>query len=521
MKRVTQVKIKLDSIPTGMGKKGTWMGILIRTEKKRKICILKNTILLGLVACCFFLSTYKTQAQTTQNYMSEDGTTFIYSDLVNKDDLTTYKTISGPTIEPRVEMYDREANNGAGAWDYPEAYVFSITYDDDITSKINIRKSDYPDQADAKTLAIKYATMMGRIPAFLREGVNHINLMKGDLAWGGNRNRNVGWLDLQVDGEHSRDYERRKVEEETLIHESCHAALDYLYYNEGEVCKEEWQQIQNDDPMYISKYAFDFKCREDVAESFVAYLVVKYRNDRFAQETLTKITAAIPNRIKSFDERILNNLAKIDLYPFYRVVKIDNRFWMAENLRARRWWDASTQTIKDIKRVNLDEKDSKAAMYWHDNSPKSSNSVVYGPLYNWTTIKDCDVCPNGWRIPGQEDWELVLRKWYDKEVDGITIEPGAKGLTFAAYQLREKRETGDYWPNNGKATNSTGFSARPGGWLWNGKFYYLGKRSGWWGPKNNNQIPIMTKIADGDNGTWSAVASQNDILYIRCVKNVR
>ena len=232
--------------------------------------------------------------------------------------------------------------------------------------------------------------------------------------------------------------------------------------------------------------------------------------------TLKKITDAIAKRIEFFDKQILGDLKKFDMYPLHRVVKIDNKYWMAENLRARKWKDG--ETIKEIKTLNLGEKSGEAAMYWHDNSFKSDNSIIYGPLYNWATIKNCKVCPEGWRIPSQADWQSLMRKWYDKEVDGVTIEPGAKGLTYAAYQLREEGDK--YWSNNSKATNSTGFSARPGGWLWNGRFYYLGRRSGWWGPQNSNQTPIMTKIADGDNGTWSAVASPNDILYIRCVKDV-
>lgn len=205
----------------------------------------------------------------------------------------------------------------------------------------------------------------------------------------------------------------------------------------------------------------------------------------------------------------------------YSITRIGDQLWMAENLRTTKGKSKKGGNVIAIQSLGIAKTSESPTMYWHDDSPESDNSKKYGPLYNWATVKDCDVCPEGWRIPSQDDWNLVLRNWYGaKAADGTTIEAGAKGLTYAAYQLRE---AGAIWPNNGKATNSTGFSARPGGWLWGGRFSYLGKRSAWWGPssdpKNNNQTPFFAKIADGDNGTWLGEASLVDMLYIRCVKD--
>ena len=166
-----------------------------------------------------------------------------------------------------------------------------------------------------------------------------------------------------------------------------------------------------------------------------------------------------------------------------------------------------------LQELNIGTPSNSPGMYWHSNTKESPNSLKYGPLYNWATVKDCNVCPTGWHIPSQDEWNTVLRFWYGKN----GVNPGAEGLTYAAYQLREEGDV--YWSNNQKATNSTGFSARPGGWLWNGKFYYLGSRTAWWAPRNNNTTPIMTKIASGNDGIWTAVASKNDIMYIRCVKD--
>lgn len=93
-----------------------------------------------------------------------------------------------------------------------------------------------------------------------------------------------------------------------------------------------------------------------------------------------------------------------------------------------------------------------------------------------------------------------------------------KHRVFTSYQLRE---TGSqYWPGNEKATNATGFSARPGGWLRGAEksFFYFGKRTAWWAPKDKN-TPTITIIAERGNGIWTAMAGKGDKVYIRCVED--
>ncbi|MCB0842498.1 MAG: fibrobacter succinogenes major paralogous domain-containing protein [Bacteroidetes bacterium] len=197
----------------------------------------------------------------------------------------------------------------------------------------------------------------------------------------------------------------------------------------------------------------------------------------------------------------------------YKTVKIGDQTWMAENLRTTKCNDGTP-----ISRIQIGESSTGAGMYWHSNNPSSENSKKYGPLYNWPAVTKCDVCPSGWRVPTQDEWNKVLRFWYGKKDDqGNTIysdQPykGA-GLAYAAKQLRE---TGSIWPNNESATNSTGFSAVPGGWLWGSNFSYLGRRTAYWSTKNGS--PMFTKVADGNNGTWTGQASSQDVLYIRCIK---
>ena len=64
---------------------------------------------------------------------------------------------------------------------------------------------------------------------------------------------------------------------ETLVHEAAHTSLDSAHASAAG-----WLAAQSADPTFISTYARDFPAREDIAETFVLYLAVRYRSDRIS-----------------------------------------------------------------------------------------------------------------------------------------------------------------------------------------------------------------------------------------------
>ena len=68
------------------------------------------------------------------------------------------------------------------------------------------------------------------------------------------------------------------------------------------------KQIEKDKE-YISEYAKQYPKSEDVAESIVAWIAVRYRLDRISNGNAEIILKTIPNRLKFFDEQ------NFDMYP--------------------------------------------------------------------------------------------------------------------------------------------------------------------------------------------------------------
>ncbi|MDR2693040.1 MAG: fibrobacter succinogenes major paralogous domain-containing protein [Chitinispirillales bacterium] len=122
----------------------------------------------------------------------------------------------------------------------------------------------------------------------------------------------------------------------------------------------------------------------------------------------------------------------------YRIVKIGNHVWMAENLRYK---------IGD------------SWCYGNDDSKCSQ----YGRLYDWNMAKRA--CPSGWHLPSKDEWE------------DLVVEVGSTG----GKKLKASSGWNERWNENGNGTDEYGFSALPGGHRYtDGGFYNAGTYSYWW-----------------------------------------
>lgn len=115
--------------------------------------------------------------------------------------------------------------------------------------------------------------------------------------WGGNNN-------LLIHTGQAGIYLADGILEETLVHEAAHTSLDADHASAAG-----WVAAQSADGDFISTYARDFPRREDMAESFLLYLAVRFRADRISPSLANTILQTIPNRIDYLDSQLF------DMYP--------------------------------------------------------------------------------------------------------------------------------------------------------------------------------------------------------------
>lgn len=126
----------------------------------------------------------------------------------------------------------------------------------------------------------------------------------------------------------------------------------------------------------------------------------------------------------------------------YATIQIGTQTWMAENLKTSKYNDG-TEILTGINREGWSV--AKTGIYAiYDNS--SANNTLYGKLYNWYAVGTGKLCPKGWHVPTLAEWEIL------KEYLGRSTAGGKLKSTSSLWKT----------PNTG-ATNSSGFSAIPGG----------------------------------------------------------
>jgi hypothetical protein len=169
------------------------------------------------------------------------------------------------------------------------AFLFIAAYEN---KNINITVNpEFGNQKIAEQVATFYANVIGRLPLFLRDGINEVYVNRGFEPLLGKDNALVIYSQL------ADSFNTDGILEEVLIRESVHASLD------AEISESsEWHSAKIDDGKAISQLAAD-RSNEDLAESVLAYLGTRYRANRIPASVEQTIMNTIPNRIDYFDFR--------------------------------------------------------------------------------------------------------------------------------------------------------------------------------------------------------------------------
>jgi uncharacterized protein (TIGR02145 family) len=192
----------------------------------------------------------------------------------------------------------------------------------------------------------------------------------------------------------------------------------------------------------------------------------------------------------------------------YQTVEICNQIWMQSNLNVDRYrnGDIIPQATNGTQWTNA------TTGMWKYYQYNTANGLIYGKIYNWYAIIDPrGLAPEGWHIPSKSEYETLITCLQGRFVAGGTL----KSL--------------ELWSNNVGATNSSGFSALPGGY----HSYTAGNTgiqtvSSWW--SSTSRLPvancgwILTLLNSSIEASISTDGGDLDLgyrsgFYVRCVKD--
>ena len=190
----------------------------------------------------------------------------------------------------------------------------------------------------------------------------------------------------------------------------------------------------------------------------------------------------------------------------YHTVTIGTQVWMVENLKTTKYNDGVS--IPLVTEDSAWENISTPGYSWYCNNANAYKNK-YGALYNWFAVNTGKLAPDGWHIPTDSEWKILI--------DYLGEQAGGKMKSTGTVESG----TGDWYaPNNG-ATNESGFSAVPGGIRGSdGASTYIHIIGHWWSSSEQslNKAWFLWLKYD-DSRALRYPTNKSFAFSVRCVKD--
>jgi uncharacterized protein (TIGR02145 family) len=202
----------------------------------------------------------------------------------------------------------------------------------------------------------------------------------------------------------------------------------------------------------------------------------------------------------------------------YNTVQIGTQCWIQSNLKVSKYRNGDNISYV-LSFLDWQFTTSGAYAIYDYNSV---NDGLYGKLYNHYSVMDSrGLCPTGWHVPTDGEWNVMV-KYLDPNADTACNGCWQSGIVGGALKSTAIQPTPGGWnsPNAG-ATNSSGFSAGPGGLRSvDGLFIALGDDGCWWSSSLYGTYAwsrrLVTYYGNGVDRTFN---NRSNGFSVRCLRD--
>ena len=186
-------------------------------------------------------------------------------------------------------------------------------------------------------------------------------------------------------------------------------------------------------------------------------------------------------------------------------VTIGSQIWTACNLTVTTYRNGDP--IPQVTDPTQWELLTTGAWCYYDNDP--ANECIYGKLYNWYAVTDPrGLAPVGYHIPTKIEWQ--------------SLQTALGGPSVTGGPMKETGTVHWFSPNVG-ATNSSGFTALPGGIRYIGGigvFNYIKEYGEWWSTTDADPPGAWCmQLGYTTNGSFINVNYKRSGLSVRLIKD--
>ena len=128
----------------------------------------------------------------------------------------------------------------------------------------------------------------------------------------------------------------------------------------------------------------------------------------------------------------------------YYSVKIGTQIWIESNLNVERFRNGDPILYAKTKEEWLKANSEKTpAWCYYDGNPE--NGVKYGKLYNFYALIDPrGLSPNGYRLPNDKDWDILVDALGGKDVAGSKMRQSPENVGFSGILSGQRDEYGEF-----------------------------------------------------------------------------